>query len=217
MNFGLDDAPTAEDLSIEDMAKLSEEYGIIPQDLDGETPLRDLQDSETPSKATKKGNYWILHGAQDCHDYCAANGILTPDKTTEADLPATDHETVRELDREALEKGELGGKWNVFLSEAEVDATWECVKSQIDKNVLYRAKVSTKWSREESGHEEHVIVVYTPNYFDESDLFRVREALREQCGIEQVLYYKPDFWTLKGIYAGTAKEYGLPGASRYSG
>ena len=53
-----------------------------------------------------------------------------------------------------------------------------------------------------------MIVVYTPNYFDKNNVFRVRGLLREQCGIDGMLYHKPDIYSRKGIYADTAEEGG---------
>ncbi len=82
---------------------------------------------------------------------------------------------------------------------------------------MFGAKVSTKWGHAARGGDNYVIVVYTPNYLDVEDVFRVREVLRDRCGVESVLYYKPDLYTKKRIYADTARDLGLPGASRFSG
>lgn len=211
-----DDAPDLNDLSIEDFEELRERFGLRPQDLDGKTPLRDLIPPTAPSEATTEGRYWLIQvGDHGYEDYISEHDIATA--VTEEDLPPTAHESVRELDREALRNRALSGKWNVFLSDSEVDRAWECVKQLVDENVVYRAKVSTKWSREDTGREDYVIVVYTPNYFDTEDVYRVRDALRDHCGINDTVYYKPDLWTKKNIYSETAKEHGLPGASRYSG
>ena len=163
--------------------------------------------------------YWI-HARGDSQDYSEAHEVLRPKDTTTNDLPESDNEAVRELDEEAVQHDSptsLTGKWNVFLKPAEIDGVWDCVTGLIKENEIYAAKVSTKYGREQENRDNHVIVVYTPNYFDEDDVFRVRELLRNKCGIEETLYYKPDIYTRKGIYADTAREMGLPGASRYSG
>lgn len=104
-----------------------------------------------------------------------------------------------------------------FLEPNEVDEVWRCVERLVAEDEIYQAKVSSKMGRQRESRDEHVIVVYTPNYFDKDDVFRVRGLLREQCGIDETLYYKPDIYSRKGIYADTAEERGLPGASRYSG
>jgi hypothetical protein len=44
-----------------------------------------------------------------------------------------------------------------------------------------------------------VIVVYTPNYFDKNNVFRVRGLLREQCGIDGCYIINPIFIVGKGF------------------
>lgn len=161
--------------------------------------------------------YWLF-AQGDKIDYYETHNVLRPEMTTADDLPETDNDAVRELDEEALRdnsRTSLTGKWNVFVEPDQVDDTWELVTELVEENKIYSAKVSTKFGREQENRANHVIVVYTPNYFDQDDVFRVRELLREECGIEETLYYKPDIYTRKGIYVDTAQEMGLPGASRY--
>ena len=213
-----DSAPSLDDLTTTDIVELGERYGLVPQELDGETPLRELVRSEDPSTATREGVHWIVRRRpQGAASHVARHGILDPEATTAADLPAADHEAIRDLDAEALSEGVLAGKWNVFCTPEEVDDRWRRVRALFDEDVVFSAKVSTKWGREAKGQDTHVIVVYTPNYFDTDDVFRVRDSLRTRCGIDATLYYKPDLWTTKGIYGATAAEFGLPRASRYAG
>lgn len=163
--------------------------------------------------------YWI-YAQGDRQDYYEAHDVLREKDTTANDIPESDNDAVRELDEEALQHDSptsLTGKWNVFLKPAEIDTIWDCVTELVKKNEIYSAKVSSKYGREQENRDNHVIVIYTPNYFDKDDIFRVRELLRDTCGIKESLYYKPDIYTRKGIYADTAQEMGLPGASRYSG
>jgi len=216
--LGPDSAPSPDDLTMTDTVELGERYGLVPQELDGETPLRELVRSEDPSTATREGVHWIVRrGSHGTESHLTTHGILPPEETTAADLPATDHDSIRDLDAEALSEGSLSGKWNVFCSPEEVDDRWRRVRALVDENVVLSAKVSTKWGREVKGQDTHVVVVYTPNYVDTDDVFRVRDSLRARCGIDATLYYKPDLWTTKGIYGATAADYGLPRASRYAG
>lgn len=167
----------------------------------------------------EEDQYWI-HAQGGGQDYFEAHNVLRPRDTTTNDIPEAENDAVRELDEEALQNDAptaLTGKWNVFLEPNQIDEVWNCVAELIEENEIYSAKVSTKYGREQENRDNHVIVVYTPNYFDQEDVFRVRELLRDECGIEETLYYKPDIYTRKGIYADTAQEMGLPGASRYSG
>lgn len=173
---------------------------------------------DKPSEIDEEETYWVVPDATgELEHYCDRHGVKPPDQVDETDLPESDNETINELDRKALSDNELRGKWNIFVDKSEVDDIWECVCKGVESGELLSAKASTKWSREGEYSDEHVVVVYTPNYFDKSDVFRVREFLKRECGIEKTIYYKPDLYTKLGIYSETAEEMGLPGASRYSG
>jgi hypothetical protein len=190
--LGPDSAPSLDDLTMTDIVELGERYGVVPQDLDGETPLRALVQSDDPSTATRAGVHWLVHrGSHDTGSHLATHGILDPEETTAADLPATDYDAIRDLDAEALSEGVLSGKWNVFCAPEEVDDRWHRVRALVDETVLFSAKVSTEWGRKAKDQDTHV-VVYTPNYFDTDDVFRVRDSLRARCGVDTTLYYKPD-------------------------
>jgi hypothetical protein len=172
-----------------------------------------------PLPSEEEEQYWI-HARGDRQDYSEAHNVLRQKDTTPNDVPESDNDAVRELDEEALQDDSptsLNGKWNAFLKPAEIDDIWDCVTGLVKEDEIYAAKVSTKYGREQGNRDTHVLVVYTPNYFDKDDVFRVRELLRDTCGLKETLYYKPGIYTREGIYADTAQEMGLPGASRYSG
>lgn len=65
-------------------------------------------------------------------------------------------------------------------------------------------------------YDEYLLTVYTSNYFDRGDVFRVREHLRDAHGVTHELDYKPDIYTAKGIVADTAEEFGLSVPARYT-
>jgi len=116
---------------------------------------------------------------------------------------------IRELDEQAALKGDLVGKWLIFVERPKVDEAWEKISQAVIGGTLgIAAKVSTL----AQGRHTHVICVYTYNYLDRSDVRRVRDRLKE-LGFVDRLYYKPDFYTRSGIYHGTKR---LP-ASRYYG
>ena len=93
------------------------------------------------------------------------------------------------------------GKWLVFRPRDQIDDVWVMIEDGTRKELL---GIASKVSTLQQGKMRHVICVYTYNYLDEEDVFRVREKLRD-LGIEELLYYKPDIYTKLGIYSGTTK------------
>jgi hypothetical protein len=57
--------------------------------------------------------------------------------------------------------------------------------------------------------------VYTPNSFDQVNVFRVREHLRDAYQVTHELHYNSDIYSVKGIDADTAEEFGLSAPVRY--
>lgn len=110
---------------------------------------------------------------------------------TAADLPQTDDDAVRELDEDALEAHYTSGKWLVTMSEEAIVDCWEAILEDVTDEIIWDAKVSTATGREELPYDGYVIVVYTPNYFETDDVFRVRKHLREAHGITEEIAYKP--------------------------
>lgn len=172
---------------------------------------------EKPSEIEEEGIPWVFATGVSGEEYCRNHNVTLPQEMDQSSLPDTEFDKVGELDKEALDKEKLTGKWNIFVGESEVDDVWHCVCEGVNEGDFWRAKASTKWARQLEEREEHVVIVYSPNYLDKGDVERVRELIRDNCGIDETLYYKPDIYTAKGIYRETANEMGLPGASRYSG
>jgi hypothetical protein len=108
---------------------------------------------------------------------------------------------------------ERGGKWLIFVSEAEVDATWATIQRATKDGLLGdSAKVSTAKPNPQGKPGRRVICVYTYDGDDEQDVWRVRDALRG-LGFTDRLYWKADQATSDGLYSGTS---GKP-VSRYQG
>lgn len=107
--------------------------------------------------------------------------------------------TIENIDKIASEQNVLVGKWLIYNVEPDIDNTWFLIASATIKGILgMSSKVSTALSRK----EQFVICVYTENYLDIDDVMRVRNNLFD-LGFHNVLYYKPDLYTLLGIYAKT--------------
>lgn len=173
-------------------------------------------DSHLPSK--KQDSYWIYMWKSVKRGFVAENSDnklhkaitslgsrVTPDKShiilrvggEEITIPAE----VERVDEVALKSRILVGKWLIRRSRSEIDIAWKTVAKEVYHGKLGSlAKVSTP----REGERQHVICVYTDNYFDLEDVMRVRERLRE-LRFTGKLCYKPDIYTYLGIYRGTTK------------
>ena len=128
--------------------------------------LAAVRDLETdPTEITEEGRYWLraqrVTGypriARDT--YFPKHDVKRPAAITEADLPETDEEAVAELDREALTEGYVSGKWQVLAPEEAVSALWADVLEDVQKEVIWDAKVATALGYEELPYDEYVITV----------------------------------------------------------
>jgi hypothetical protein len=101
---------------------------------------------------------------------------------------------------------ERAGKWLVYLSIAWINEYWAKVKKATEEGKLgYSAKVSTARPNPLASSKARVIVVYTYDWKDEEDVFRVREALR-RLGIVRKISYKTNADTLAGKYKQTTAK-----------
>lgn len=98
-------------------------------------------------------------------------------------------------------KSNKTGKWLVFVDIKELDKAWKTIKQATEKGILgIGAKAATaKPNRHASSEKEKVICVYTYNWQDVDDVYRVEKSIRS-IGIETTLYYKTDQDTLAGNY-----------------
>jgi len=94
----------------------------------------------------------------------------------------------------------VSGKWMVFSRTDKVDTNWSMIAIALVQGELGScAKVNPTQSMHELNATEHVICVYTDNFVDQSDVRRVRNALR-RLGVRNRISYKPDIYTYLGIY-----------------
>lgn len=143
-------------------------------------------DSDFPSKITD--GYWVAVGT-DVH-------LNHPRKFKEDKSNFTNIDELRKYLSERRT-----GKWLVFTNIKELDTTWQKIKQATKEGVLgIGAKAATaKPNPNASSQNEKVICVYTYNWLDKVDVFRVENMLRS-IGINQTLYYKADSDTLDGQY-----------------
>ena len=85
------------------------------------------------------------------------------------------------------------GKWLIFVSRSRIDALWDQIRRAVERGRLgHAAKVSTALPDPRSPDpKKHVILVYTSNEDDPTDVRRVRDALR-QLGVNWRIPYKSD-------------------------
>lgn len=182
-----------------------------------------MDTDQSPTQITKEDKYWLR--SQEVSDspqiggegYFSKHGITHPEDLTTEDLPPADGDAVREVDREALKKEKLIGKWQLTGSAETIDRLWPEIVGDAANEIIWAAKAMTAFGWGELPYDDYMIVVYTPNYFEKHDVNRVREHLRDEYGVTHELYYKPDIYTAKGIVADTAQEWGLSMPARYRG
>ena len=169
-----------------------------------------------PSEIDEPGWHWLRvkhvtgFPRQARDGYFPEHDVTRPAATTGADLPGVDREreaslpadreTVRDVDRLALETTYLSGKWLVERPAATVDGLWEAAVEDVAAERLWDAKVTTRAGREAFGEADHAVLMFTPNYFDRDDVDRVRRRLREAHGVTEEIRYRPDMYTLDGVH-----------------
>ncbi|MFC7044324.1 putative phosphothreonine lyase domain-containing protein [Halobacteriaceae archaeon GCM10025711] len=180
-----------------------------------------------PTEIVEEGRYWhyameVIDGQKPTGDeyrtrnkYFSVHDVARPQNLTVDDLPSADSEAIRDLDEKALESEKVGGKWHVYGSAAMVNRLWPDVVADVDEQILWGAKAMTATGWEAHPGDDYMILVYTPNYFDKQDVDRVREHLRDEYGMTQELFYKPNVYSANGIQPDTAEEWGLSMAARY--
>ena len=174
---------------------------------------------KSPTSVDDRDEYWLLEGlkksSERLDEYIEKNNVLHPEDMDESDLPQSENEEIEKIDKEALDTGYLSGRWRVNVPVHEIDGLWEKVRELVATYEIWGAQVTTTWGRKRSGDKKHSLMIYTPNYFDEDDVFRVRELLREECDIDRTIKYKPDIYNMLHINKFNAESLGLPGQNRY--
>ncbi|KAJ6111811.1 hypothetical protein N7523_007872 [Penicillium sp. IBT 18751x] len=107
----------------------------------------------------------------------------------------------------AKETGVTSGKWMLFPSKNQVDATWETVVTAMDEGKLGdAAKVAT----DDGSGQERLICVYTRDFSDKVDVKRVLKTLVATGLVDKEprpIYYKCDAYTYLDIKS--KNDYGL--------
>lgn len=177
---------------------------------------------QSPTEITEEDRYWLR--SKEVSDspkiggdeYFSTHDVTRPEEVSADDLPPTDDEAVREIDRDALDEEKFIGKWQVTGSAERIEELWPELVADAAEGTIWAAKAMTAFGFEElTMYDDYMIVVYTPNYFAKHDVDRVREHLRDEYGVTRELLYKPDIYTAKGIVPDNVEEFGLSMAARY--
>ena len=103
----------------------------------------------------------------------------------------------------AVKYNTLDGMWMSHISTELVDEVWQrlCLamhRGDLSPDVC-SATVSPR-SPDELYGSSHVLLVYNENYQDTDQVMRVESLLRRCVGLMGDLRYKPDIFTIIGIY-----------------
>ncbi|KAG0020581.1 hypothetical protein BGZ80_003952 [Entomortierella chlamydospora] len=95
------------------------------------------------------------------------------------------------------------GKWMLFYAKPVLDEKWERVKNLLEQGLLGdAAKCSTaKENPNATSSKTGVIIVYTSDYTDQDDVYRVAKVLYDELEYGKTMYYKTDDQTYAGLYA----------------
>ncbi|XP_041360569.1 UPF0696 protein C11orf68 homolog [Gigantopelta aegis] len=165
-----------------------------------------------PSKANL-GYAWILVRKNECEEYDTEEDDEEEDDEEEDDednipvqlkcqrefekLKLSNQVTYENIKAIARNNKYLSGKWLVYRDVCDIDAVWMTIANAVLANKLGQA---AKVSGRDSDDDHHVICVYTKDFTDVDDVMRVKLMLR-QLGVTGRLTYKPDIYTILGIYA----------------
>jgi len=87
--------------------------------------------------------------------------------------------------------GQASGKWLVFVHKDQVNEAWDKIRKATEDGLLGdKSKCATaKENPNALNSDEKVICVYTNDYLDKEDVFRVLKSLRD-IGFMQGIAYK---------------------------
>lgn len=122
---------------------------------------------QSPLERTGTEQYWLR--ARDVSDsetiagddYLREHEVTRPEDVTAADLPPTDSEAVREIDREALEQRKLVGKWQVTVPPDRLEALWPGFVADAEAGTIWAIKAMTAFGDENLPmYEDYILTVY---------------------------------------------------------
>lgn len=88
-----------------------------------------------------------------------------------------------------------------YPSGQVLEDMWDKVLKLHKDNMLGILVKRSTGSNPDYNSKTGVIIVYTKDYDDKEDVFRVASVLREKLGYSQTMYYKTDDQTRAGLYA----------------
>ncbi|KAF9186644.1 hypothetical protein BGZ51_001832 [Haplosporangium sp. Z 767] len=98
--------------------------------------------------------------------------------------------------------GPRTGKWMLFYDKPVLDEKWAAVKQLVEQDMLGGlAKCSTaKENPNATSSKSGVVIVYTSDYLDQEEVYRIAAILHEKLEYNRTMYYKTDEQTSAGAY-----------------
>ena len=95
----------------------------------------------------------------------------------------------------------LAGKWLIYVNNNDIDIVWQKIKKATKDGLLgIKSKAATsKLNINFTSENEKIVCVYTYNWLDKEDVFRIENEIRK-LNIKYALCYKTDEDTKKGLY-----------------
>lgn len=90
----------------------------------------------------------------------------------------------------------LSGKWLIYKKTTQIDNLWKDISINCIKGFL---GPSVKVSPKDNYNKQHVICVFTKNYLDKENVYKIRDNLKN-IGVINKISYKPDIFTYFEIY-----------------
>lgn len=108
------------------------------------------------------------------------------------------------VENEYPEKTERSGKWCFYIPAQQIDTLWSIVRVALAMGKLgKKAKTKKRWYAGKQS-SDYVVVVYTYDATDHTDVFRVAQELINM-GIMDA-FYKTDEQTHQALYNGPMKH-----------
>ncbi|KAG0062734.1 hypothetical protein BGZ90_002968 [Linnemannia elongata] len=98
--------------------------------------------------------------------------------------------------------GPRTGKWMLFYDKSVLDDKWATEKHLVEQDSLGGlAKCSTaQGNPNATSSTSGVIIVYTSDYLDQEEVYRIAVILHEKLEYRGTMYYKTDEQTYAGAY-----------------
>ena len=158
-------------------------------------PLAQWLQEKRPSIIKSSDAEWIFVSSPMYEEQQVIREIINWEPLLQNHEVVVPNEIALQIDELAQVSQCLSGKWLIYCQSANIDLIWSRIAADVfEGNLGTCCKVSPGGLESKQlgslQRESHVICVYTQNYQDQMDVFRVRNRLREFHGIDRPIGYK---------------------------